>query len=781
MTVIRLRFACLLFVSCVLVPSLLAQELLQAPEEMVRYKLNDLRVEKGITGNVIVFDYKRTKEGTGIARLAARTNNGPLNIMGFPIRIRETGTIRLRDMFARMRKTLGAEVDHGIEFYFITDAPATVGSSKRYLVSNVVRHGNIAKRAKARPLNEKELAAVEQDRISKLPPPEVPPGHVRSDEKTRLIVGMPILYGVMGEWQPGTVARITSPQNVDVLPEGERVLRSVKRSEWIAVSEATIKASVAEPNRFSIEIRTLPNGRVLLDRDMKALEDVQNLHPGTPLLREKLSQWETVYALSLDNQTVQVGVPRNGSSNVEFISRDQVVIREADLAAQGDPLKRAKYESNIGQFARVKSGAGGLAKPMIAGRRAVLPPTRPAPATGMAKPDDTAPADNPFALPSDERPLRTWSDATGKFQIEARLLREQEGQVWLERADARTIVVPIAKLSEADQAYLENRGKPSDNPFDNVIDGAPAGTRFDYGKPLQPLTKVGDLTWGVKSLALAPGHSLLLLGRKAASASLYELPSGNVLVDSGRMHHMGDIGVCGFTPDGSRLLLGGDRGVFEVYEISETGQLSLLGQHTLHNKAITALAISPDGRHALSGDGDKTARCWEIESGRPLATIGGFGGKVKATCILPGSTQLLATDGKTLKFCSLDEPSVTEEIEVGRSHASGQCAAFSRDGRMLATGETYNIHVWDVQERRKLGTMEGTEIPWSMVFAPDGRHLFSGGNGVVSVWDSNSRMPIQKNSVGRNSYVQAIAISPDGSRVAVPDGHRSVVVLQASP
>lgn len=767
------RFLGLLSVCLLISSSVLADDLLQAPEGMVRYKLNDLRVEQGITGDLLVFDYRRNKEGSGSARLAARTNHGPLNIMGLPIRIRESGTIRLRDMFARMRKTFGADVDHGIEFYFVTDAPATMGPSKRYLVSNVVRHGNIVQRTKARPLNEEELKAVELDRISKLPPPDVPEGHVRSDDKTQLVIGMPVFYGVMGKWKPGKVARLTSRQYVDVLPEGERVLRAVKRADWIAVSDETLQASVSNPSRFSIDVRTLPNGRILLDPDMEPLGDVKTLHAGTPLAREKNGSWETVYVLSIDNQSVRVGVPTNGSSGVEFIPRNQIVIRKEALTAQQDPQQRASYESNVSQFAKVDSSSAGLSKPMGDGGLATATLSK------TAAPSRPSTSANPFETASDRPPMRTWSDATGKFQIEARLLREKDGQVMLERADARTIAVPIAKLSAADQGYLKNRGKLSANPFDNVIEEAATGFNGDYSKLLQPLAKVGDLNWGTKSLAISPGNSHLLLGRKAASASLCELPSGKMVVDSGRMNHMGDIGVCGFTPDGKRVLLGGDRGVFEVYETNDQGNLSLLGQHTLHNKQITALAISTDGRHALSGDSDKTARYWEIETGRPLATISDFAGKVKATCIPPGASHLLATDGKTLKVFSLEEQSVTVEIEVGRSHASGQSAAFSPDGRLLAVGETYNIHVWDVHQRQKLGTMEGKEIPWSMAFAPDNRHLFSGGNGVVFVWDSNSRMPIQKNTIGKSFYVQALAVSPDGSRVAAPDGHKSVVILQA--
>ncbi len=57
-----------------------ATDLVQAPEESVLYELSNLRAEKGITGDLIVFDYKRTREGKGSAQLVGRTDDGTVNI-----------------------------------------------------------------------------------------------------------------------------------------------------------------------------------------------------------------------------------------------------------------------------------------------------------------------------------------------------------------------------------------------------------------------------------------------------------------------------------------------------------------------------------------------------------------------------------------------------------------------------------------------------------------------------------------------------------------------------
>jgi len=47
---------------------------------------------------------------------------------------------------------------------------------------------------------------------------------------------------------------------------------------------------------------------------------------------------------------------------------------------------------------------------------------------------------------------RTWTDATGKFSVEAELVRVADGKVELKKADGTIIAVPLDRLSPADQA-----------------------------------------------------------------------------------------------------------------------------------------------------------------------------------------------------------------------------------------------------------------------------------------------------------------------------------------
>jgi hypothetical protein len=62
--------------------------------------------------------------------------------------------------------------------------------------------------------------------------------------------------------------------------------------------------------------------------------------------------------------------------------------------------------------------------------------------------------------------FRTWTDATGKFSIEAKFVGEDGDAVRLVKQDGTELKVPLAKLSESDRKYVESRRGPAAvNPF----------------------------------------------------------------------------------------------------------------------------------------------------------------------------------------------------------------------------------------------------------------------------------------------------------------------------
>ena len=71
-----------------------------------------------------------------------------------------------------------------------------------------------------------------------------------------------------------------------------------------------------------------------------------------------------------------------------------------------------------------------------------------------------------------QMPARTWSDATGKFKIEASFAGKDDAGVKLKKADGQVLTVPLEKLSKEDQAFISgllaagvDTGAAEENPF----------------------------------------------------------------------------------------------------------------------------------------------------------------------------------------------------------------------------------------------------------------------------------------------------------------------------
>jgi thiol-disulfide isomerase/thioredoxin len=54
---------------------------------------------------------------------------------------------------------------------------------------------------------------------------------------------------------------------------------------------------------------------------------------------------------------------------------------------------------------------------------------------------------------------RTWSDASGKFNVEAELVEVKDGKVVLKKADGSELTVPLSKLSSADRDFLKSQNE----------------------------------------------------------------------------------------------------------------------------------------------------------------------------------------------------------------------------------------------------------------------------------------------------------------------------------
>ncbi|MCT7951590.1 WD40 repeat domain-containing protein [Ancylothrix sp. C2] len=201
--------------------------------------------------------------------------------------------------------------------------------------------------------------------------------------------------------------------------------------------------------------------------------------------------------------------------------------------------------------------------------------------------------------------------------------------------------------------------------------------------------------------------------------------------------------------------------------------------HNAHTDWISALAISPDGQHLVSGSFDKTLKIWDLHTGLLLHTLTAHLRGIFSVAITPDSQMFASASwDQTIKFWNITSGEMLDSI-VAHS-GSVRAIAISPDGKMLASGSfDETIKIWQTGTgilQHRLTDYSGPV--YALKFSPDGQILASGGgDGLIHLWSLPEASQIASLS-GNLDFVWSLTISPDGELLASGNGDGTVKIWQ---
>jgi WD40 repeat protein len=183
-----------------------------------------------------------------------------------------------------------------------------------------------------------------------------------------------------------------------------------------------------------------------------------------------------------------------------------------------------------------------------------------------------------------------------------------------------------------------------------------------------------------------------------------------------------------------------------------------------HTDWVCAVAVTPDGRRAVSASSDQTLRLWDLESGQTLRTLEGHADRVYAVAVTPDGRRAVSASGdRTLRLWDLETGKTLRTLE---GHTDQVCTvALTPDGRLAVSGSVdQTLRLWDLETGQTIRTLEGhTDSVYAVAVTPDGRAVSASGGRTLWLWDLKSGQTL-RTLKGHTEWVDAVAVTPDGRR-----------------
>ena len=261
----------------------------------------------------------------------------------------------------------------------------------------------------------------------------------------------------------------------------------------------------------------------------------------------------------------------------------------------------------------------------------------------------------------------------------------------------------------------------------------------------------------------------LLLSADYHNAVLWNLSSGAKLTEF--VGHKDQVEAVALSPDGKHALTGSADATARLWSAA-TGKLERI--FTGRKGKIFAVAFSPDGQKVMTGSGDddadNTVRIWDLTSGKQILAVP-LKHSVRFVSFTPDGRRLLIDDA-SIEFGDIRTGRVVEDLDDLPDFpiADYSGLALSKDGKFLLVGETNRILMFDPPMSDHFRALQGyTNEVRSVAFSTHHGEIAIGNkDGTARLWDEVSGQQVSSFEHWHSSFpseVESVAFSPDNAQL----------------
>jgi eukaryotic-like serine/threonine-protein kinase len=309
---------------------------------------------------------------------------------------------------------------------------------------------------------------------------------------------------------------------------------------------------------------------------------------------------------------------------------------------------------------------------------------------------------------------------------------------------------------------------------------------LDSGKLAAKSAQDIGYTW---ALVFSPDGTRIATAGEDGATRLWDTSTG-ALIAQCRGHTRKVVSVA-FHPDGRRLVTASSDGTVRQWD-STTGR-EIQSPYDRHSGEVMTAVYSPDGLYVASGGADRAIRLWEAANRHDVTALHGHTGYVRDLAFTADGRRLVSvsqlpslgyteqsTEDGTVRLWEVD-------LQTGASVLRGHTndiypVAYSPDGHWIASGSwDKTVRLWDAATGESCAVLPHPNIVRVLDFSPDSSWLVSGcyQDESLHIWNVATARH-ERRLKGPGTIPLAIAVSPDGARIAAGAADGSATIMEAA-